>query len=102
MIYPLKFEFQIFLSKTISIRELYRSVFDLINRKKLGIMKIIALSLIAFFSMAFAFDKNVEENTRYILIEAPCKPGFKTLPEFKEKVIILRSSKQNLKPPLTW
>lgn len=99
MIYPLKFEFQIFLSKTISIRELYRSVFDLINRKKLGIMKIIALSLIAFFSMAFAFDKNVEENTRYILIEAPCKPEFNALPEFKEKVIITKVFKAEFETP---
>lgn len=57
-------------------------------------MKIIALSLIAFFSMAFTFDKNVEENIRYILIEAQCEPGFKALPEFEEKVILTRIFKE--------
>ena len=36
------------------------------------------------FTSQFA---NKDENTRYILIEAPCKPGFPALPEAKEKVI---------------
>jgi hypothetical protein len=31
-----------------------------------------------------------EDNTRYILIEAPCKPDFAALPNYKEKVIITK------------
>jgi hypothetical protein len=37
---------------------------------------------------------NSEENTRYILIEAQCKPGFKALPKSKEKVILTKIFKK--------
>ena len=57
-------------------------------------MKIFVISLFALISLGLSFDKNNEENTRYILIEAQCLPGFSALPEFKEKVILTKVFKE--------
>ena len=45
---------------------------------------------IILFLPAFSNPRDNEENTRYIIIEAPCKSGFQALPEYKEKVILTR------------
>jgi len=57
-------------------------------------MKLLAFSLFLLFSFAFTSSKDNEENKRYILIEAQCKPGFDALLEFKEKVIITKIFKE--------
>lgn len=57
-------------------------------------MKTFAISLFLLFSLAFTFDKNKDENIRYILIEAECEAGFNALPDFKEKVIITKVFKE--------
>ena len=49
--------------------------------------------------IGFSDKKKENENTRYILIEAPCKPGFNALPEFKEKVIITKVFKAEFETP---
>ncbi len=54
-------------------------------------MKILISLLIIFLNVNAVFDKKAKEETiRYILIEAPCKPGFNALPEYKDKVIITK------------
>ena len=63
-------------------------------------MKLLAFSLFLLFSFAFTSNKDKEENKRYILIEAQCKPGFDALPEFKEKVIITKIFKEEFEN--TW
>jgi len=50
-------------------------------------------SLLLLFSLSQFFAKDIEkqeEITRYILIEAPCKPSFPALPDYDEKVIITK------------
>ncbi len=51
-------------------------------------MKVLIIVLILFFGETELADEIIGDNTRYIMIEAPCKPGFKALPDSKEKVII--------------
>lgn len=46
--------------------------------------------LILLANTLFAQDTDKEENTRYILIEAPCKPGFKAKNDYKENVILTK------------
>ncbi len=54
-------------------------------------MKLLISLLIIFLNVNAVFDKKVKEETiRYILIEAPCKPNFNALPEYKDKVIITK------------
>ena len=54
-------------------------------------MKLLISLLFIFLNVNAVFDKKVKEETiRYILIEAPCKPNFDALPEYKEKVIITK------------
>jgi hypothetical protein len=53
-------------------------------------MKVLAISLIILFSPFLNIQATDDENTRYILIEAPCKPGFNALPNYKEKVIVTK------------
>lgn len=38
----------------------------------------------------FTFQSDDGENTRYILIEAPCKPGFPAVPEANQKVLLTK------------
>ena len=57
-------------------------------------MKILAVWILLFFSLAFTSIKDKEENTRFILIEAQCNPGFDALPEFKEKVVLTKVFKR--------
>jgi len=40
-----------------------------------------------------------EDNTRYILIEAPCKSDFAALPDYKEKVILTKVFKVTYDSP---
>ena len=42
----------------------------------------------------FAQETKKEENVRYILIEAPCKPGFKAKNDYKENVILTKIFKK--------
>jgi len=44
-------------------------------------------------------QKETEKNIRYILIEAPCKPGFNALPESKEKVVLTKIFKMEFETP---
>ena len=53
-------------------------------------MKVLAISLIILFVPFFSVQAADDENIRYILIEAPCKPGFDALPDYKEKVILTK------------
>ena len=57
-------------------------------------MKYLVLSVAFFLSLAFTLNDDKEENTRYILIEAQCKSGFKALANFKEKVILTKVFKR--------
>jgi hypothetical protein len=57
-------------------------------------MKIITLSLLIIFNFAAIAETNTDENIRYILIEAKCKPGFKAKPQHKEKVILTKIFKK--------
>jgi len=51
-------------------------------------MKVLIISLLAILSVYSTAKDNNDENIRYILIEAQCKPGFNALPKYKEKVIL--------------
>lgn len=63
-------------------------------------MKIVKAFLIIFLFASVAFGQNKkEENIRYILIEAPCKPGFNALPDYKEKVILTKVFKMEFETP---
>jgi hypothetical protein len=53
-------------------------------------MKVLIISWIIFTSAFSGFVPNDDGEVRYILIEAPCKQGFKALPDFKEKVILTK------------
>lgn len=54
-------------------------------------MKLLFLLLITIFAQpVLSAQSDNEENTRFILIEAPCKPGFQALPEYKEKVVLTK------------
>ena len=54
-------------------------------------MKLLISLLIIFLNVNAVFDKKVKEETvRYIIIEAPCKPNFNALHEYKDKVIITK------------
>jgi len=57
-------------------------------------MKLIALSLVILCNLAFSSKINSDENTRYILIEANCKPGFKAGRGHSEKVILTKVFKK--------
>ena len=57
-------------------------------------MKALIFSLLIVISTAGMPEKQSDENTRYILIEAQCKPGFKALPQHKEKVILTKIFKK--------
>jgi hypothetical protein len=58
------------------------------------VIKILTLFLLILFNIAFTERKNADENVRYILIEAQCKPSFNALPEHKEKVILTKIFKK--------
>jgi hypothetical protein len=54
-------------------------------------MKVLFFALIMFLMVGSSGFTGMEKGeTRYILIEAPCKPGFKAIPESKEKVILTK------------
>ena len=53
-------------------------------------MKALIIIFIVISGHTFTFQDHDNENTRYILIEAPCKPGFPALPEVKQKVILTK------------
>ena len=53
-------------------------------------MKVFVIILVFLSGHAFTLQSDDGENTRYILIEAPCKPGFPALPDAKEKVILTK------------
>lgn len=57
-------------------------------------MKIVALVLVLLANTLFAQETKKDENTRYILIEAPCKPGFKAKNDYKENVILTKIFKK--------
>ncbi len=58
-------------------------------------MKVSSFSLIILFSSVFGMQSGDDENTRYVLIEAPCKAGFNALPDYKEKVILTKIFKMD-------
>lgn len=54
-------------------------------------MKLLTTFFIIIVSLpSFSNQIEKEENTRYIIIEAPCKSGFQALPGYKEKVILTK------------
>jgi hypothetical protein len=53
-------------------------------------MKVLSLLLIVLAMGFSGFTGKEDGEKRYILIEAPCKQGFKALPDFKEKVILTK------------
>jgi hypothetical protein len=53
-------------------------------------VRALVIVLLLLANTIFAQDTEKEENTRYILIEAPCKPGFKAKNDFKENVILTK------------
>lgn len=53
-------------------------------------MKVLIISWIIFVGVFPGFGPVDDSEVRYILIEAPCKQGFKALPEAKEKVILTK------------
>lgn len=53
-------------------------------------MKSILIILLLLGNVLFAQETDKEENTRYILIEAPCKPSFPTKGDYKENVILTK------------
>ena len=57
-------------------------------------MKTLTLALLVFFNIAAFTDNANEENTRFVLIEAKCTPGFNALPEYTEKVILTKVFKK--------
>ncbi len=56
-------------------------------------------SLFIVFASQIAFSSGLEEEVRYILIEAPCKKSFNALPEHEQKVIITNVFKVEFKTP---
>ena len=60
-----------------------------------------AFIIILLFISGYTFTSNSDagENTRYILIEAPCKPGFPALPDAKQKVILTKVFKMSFENP---
>ena len=57
-------------------------------------MKIVAISLLVLINFAGILNNDKEENVRYILIEAQCKPGFNALHDYKDKVILSKIFKK--------
>ena len=57
-------------------------------------MKTITLVLVLLANTLLAQETKKEENVRYILIEAPCKPGFKVKNDYKENVILTKIFKK--------
>lgn len=53
-------------------------------------MKAVIIILIFLGNTFFTQEAKKEENIRYILIEAPCKPGFKANNDYKENVILTK------------
>lgn len=53
-------------------------------------MKSAIIFLLFLTNSLFAQETKKNETTRYILIEAPCKPGFKAKNNFKENVILTK------------
>lgn len=51
-------------------------------------MKVLILILAFALTVAAGFKQSDKGEVRYVLIEAPCKPGFNALPKYKEKVIL--------------
>ena len=50
--------------------------------------------LVLLANTLLAQETKKEENVRYILIEAPCKPGFKVKNDYKENVILTKIFKK--------
>jgi hypothetical protein len=57
-------------------------------------VKTVVLVFVLMANTLFAQETKKDENTRYILIEAPCKPGFKAKNDFKENVIFTKIFKK--------
>lgn len=57
-------------------------------------MKTVILVLVLLANTLFAQETKKDENIRYILIEAPCKPGFKAKNDYKENVILIKIFKK--------
>lgn len=57
-------------------------------------MKTVTLVLVLLANTLFAQETKKDENIRYILIEAPCKPGFKAKNDYKENVILIKIFKK--------
>lgn len=53
-------------------------------------MKVLIISWIILTGAFTGFGPKDDGEVRYILIEAPCKQGFKALPDFKDKVILTK------------
>lgn len=53
-------------------------------------MRSIFIVLAFFLSISAANSTDNEKEIRYILIEAPCKPGFNALKDYTEKVIVTK------------
>ena len=56
-------------------------------------MKTILFTIILLFHLQ-PFAESHEDNIRYILIEAECKPGFDALPAYANKVILTKVWKE--------
>ena len=57
-------------------------------------MKVLILAFLALVCIASTGKNDKEENVRYILIEAACKPGFDALNDYNEKVILSKVFKK--------
>jgi hypothetical protein len=53
-------------------------------------MKALFILLILLTGQSVEDRMDNGENTRYIIIEAPCKTGFNALPDYQEKVILTK------------
>ena len=62
-------------------------------------MKLLLLILGLLYPTTDTLSTADEDNTRYILIEAPCKSGFAALPDYAEKVILTKVFKVTYDTP---
>jgi len=62
-------------------------------------MKTIILSLLVLLNVSLLPWNSGDENIRYVLIEAKCKPGFDALPDYKDKIILTKVFKREFENP---